>query len=492
MANFEDYKALRNKVRNYELLSLVLLCIKKLHEISKKAVYESGGYYPWNLLYLVKIAFLEGGKNGSKAATIGNINTALNHINELGNESRFLKGENGGVRKFMRTLAFQQFWFQRPITSSDMARQLLIFDGSTAAKLSEEFLVITGLEIKTFLQMLISAWSGFIDDSGRTHITKGWFVPLGYDEEVIDSFFSLVALSVEETRQFFERHYGNTTDKLLQLTEQTPLKQYPFLQVEDRYYCYSPYVLQEKIKHAIYDTLKDAHGSNFTQTFGVLFENYINRLMDENKIPYIPEVRLKEIFKNKRVCDAVLELDDALVLIEVKGIEMHPYAQINPTNAVLTNQLKTNIVKSFEQIYEVGNLLNNTDEGRAILKGREVFAIVVTYKEMYLSDGQDLWDEFLAEPLQKYISAKNLDLSYIPLRNIFFASVNSFEELVKVVIANGNVISKVLNKAAEENSDPMKKKYLFDMHLGSYQQAPIPILEKIFDDVTAELEAKLS
>ncbi len=213
--------------------------------------------------------------------------------------------------------------------------------------------------------------------------------------------------------------------------------------------------------------------------------------MDENQIPYIPEVRLKEIFKNKRVCDAVLELEDALVLIEVKGIEMHPYAQINPTNAVLTSQLKTNIVKSFEQIYEVGNLLNNTDEGRAILKGKEVFAIVVTYKEMYLSDGQDLWDEFLAEPLQEYISAKNLDMKCVPLRNIFFASVNSFEGLIKVIIANGDIISKVFKKAAEENSDPMKKKYLFEMHLGSYQQAPIPILEEIFDNVTGELEAKL-
>lgn len=491
MASFEDYKVLRNKIRNYEPLSIVLPCIKILHEISKKAVYGNGGYYPWGLLYLIKIAFLEGGKNDSKTATIGNINTALNYINELGNESRFLNGEKGGARKFMRTLAFQQFWFQRPITSSDLARQLLIFDGVAAAKLNEEFLAVTGLEIKTFLQMLVSAWSGFIDDSGRDYITKGWFAPLGFSEEVIESFFRLVALSVEDTKQFFERHYENTEDKLLQLTEQTPLKQYPFLKVEDRYYCYSPYVLQEKIKHAIYDILKDARSSNFTQAFGVIFENYINRLMDENNLSFIPEVKLKEIFKKKKVCDAVLELDDAVVLIEAKGVEMHPYAQINPTNAVLTNQLKTNIIKSFEQIYELGNLLNSTDEGRAILKGKALFAIVVTYKEMYLSDGQDLWDEFLAEPLQDYISDKNLDSTCVSLRNIFFTSVKSFEELIKVVIANGNIISEVLKKAAEDNSDPMKKKYLFDMHLGSYAQAPIPILEKIFDQVTGELEARL-
>ncbi|MBI1921185.1 MAG: hypothetical protein HYS23_08910 [Geobacter sp.] len=110
---------------------------------------------------------------------------------------------------------------------------------------------------------------------------------------------------------------------------------------------------------------------------------------------------------------------------------------------------------------------------------------------MYLSDGQDLWDEFVGESLQEYISAKNLDTNCVPLGNIFFASVNSFEELVKVVIANGNIISKVLKKAADENADPMQKKYLLNMHLSAYQQAPIPILEEVFDNVVAELEAKL-
>jgi hypothetical protein len=79
----------------------------------------------------------------------------------------------------------------------------------------------------------------------------------------------------------------------------------------------------------------------------------------------------------------------------------------------------------------------------------------------------------------------------IPLKNIFFASVKSFEELVKVVIANGNVISRVLKKATEENSDPSTKKYLFEMHLDAYERALIPILEEIFEGATGELEARL-
>jgi len=491
MSTFEDYKKLRNKVRKFDPLSIVLPSIQKLHESSKKPPNEYGGYTPWNLLYLIKIAFLEGGKNGAKIATIRDINTTLNQIINLGDGNRFLNGEMSGLRKFMRMLAFQQFWFQRSITSDDLARQLLIFNKESAAKWHEQFYLITGLPLRTFLQMLMAVLAGFIDNSGRFYITKSWFDPLGLDEDMIESFFHLVSLNVEKTKEFFELHYKNTENKLLQLTEQTPLKEYPFLQIGDKYFCYSPHVLQEKIKHTVYDTLKSKHGNDFTQSFGRLFENYVYRMIEELDIPSIPEAEFKHLFPGKRVCDAVIDLDNALILLEIKGVEMHPYAQINPTNAILTRQLETNIIKSFEQIYEVANLLSFTEKGREILRGREIFAVVVTYKEMYLSDGQDVWDEFLSEPLQKYATEKRLDISCIPLKNILFLSVKSFEELVKVILANGNIIYKIIKRAVENNSDPKTKKYLFELHLDGYEQKSIQILGKIFDEVTGELEERL-
>lgn len=73
MSSFDDYKVLRNKVRKFQTFSIVLPCIEKLHEISNNAVHENGGYTPWNLLYLIKITFLEGGINGNKVATIVDI-----------------------------------------------------------------------------------------------------------------------------------------------------------------------------------------------------------------------------------------------------------------------------------------------------------------------------------------------------------------------------------------------------------------------------------
>jgi len=63
---------------------------------------------------------------------------------------------------------------------------------------------------------------------------------------------------------------------------------------------------------------------------------------------------------------------------------------------------------------------------------------------------------------------------------------------MKIVVANGNIISQVLRGAVEQNANSVTKKYLLEMHLNPYSQQSIPFLEEIFDNVTEELEAKLS
>ena len=492
MSKYEEYKVLRNKLRKYDTLSIILLCIGKLHEISKKPVYENTAYLPWELLYLIKIAFLEAGKNEQRVAVINDINNMLNLIKDLGNEARFLNGDSGGLRKFMRLMSFQQFWCQRGLNSNDMARQVVIYDNVDCEDLNDKFIAITGMPIMLYLRLLIASWMGFIDDSGRISLTKNWFSTLKYPDETIEYFLQSVSLPATGAIDFIEKHYEKTDDKLLQLTEQTPLKQYPFLKVGNDYYCYSPFVLQEKIKHVIYDLLKTEYGDKFTQKFGTLYEQYIYRLMDECGLKYLKESELIDIFKKKRVCDAIIELEDMVIILEIKGVEMHPFAQINPTNAFLTKQLKTSIVKSFEQIYEVANMLNTTENGQAILKGRTAFAIVVTYKEMYLSDGKDAWDEFLAEPLQAYFNEKGLDASFIPQQNILFASVNTFERFIKIILANStNILSQIVRNAVEDNSNPATKKHVLEMHLSPYANVPIPLLEEAFDSITSELEVRL-
>lgn len=492
MAKYDDFKLLRNKIRKYDPSTIIVLCIQKLHEISKKPVYENRSYLPWELLYLIKIAFIEGGKNEKRIANINDMNTLLNLVKDLGSESSFLNGERGGMRKFMRTLAFQQFWFQRGVASYDMARQVLIFDKVAGADLHEQFLACTGMSIETYLQLLVACWCGFIDNSGRIHIKKDWFASLGCRDEMLDSFLESISLSVKDTIEFLERQYEKTEDKLLQLTEQTPLKQFPFVLTDDRYYCYSPHVLQEKIKHAIYDILKEAYKDRFTQRFGTLYEEYIYKLMDSCGLKYIKENELAKAFKKRRVTDAIIELEDSVVILEVKGVEMHPLAKINPTNAVMTKYLETNIIKSFEQIYEMANTLRTSPEGKAIADGKDIYALVVTYKEMYLSDGRDLWEEFLAKPLQAYIYEKNLDMSHLALENILFSSVNAFEDIIKIILANGNILTDVISTIVKDNSAPETKKFLLEMHLKQYQHCAIPLLEDAFETVAKGLEDKLS
>jgi hypothetical protein len=488
MSAYDDYKTLRNKVRKFSAISMVSLCNTKLHEIAKINLTESPDYLPWELLFLLKIAFIEGGTNGTKTATTNDVNKLLNQIKGLATHEDFFDGTITGIYKFFRIMSFQQFMFQSKLASYDISRQIVIYQDASD-RLKQRFESITGMPISTYLQFFIALWVSFCMELNAQYITKNNLKEIGSDQQT-DSFLDSVSLDLTGAREFLIHHYSLTPEKLLQVTEQSPLKRFPLLLADNKYYCYYPYLLQDRFTHVIYDILKENDGQDFTHEFGALFENYIYKLLGTTGLNYKIEDELKQLFPGKRVCDALIELVDIIVLIEIKGVEMHPSAQINPTNAIMTQRLQTSIVKSFEQLYDFTYTLHNTPEGRIICDGKNVYAIVVTYKEMYLSNGEDLWNEFLAEPLLNYIGRKGLNKDLLPPQNILFSSVKSFEFLTKILIHDNSVLSGLIQNVVQDNSDPSTKKHLFDMYLSKYEGKPIQFLDDVYHDIFDELISK--
>lgn len=488
MSAYDDYKTLRNKVRKFSAISMVSLCITKLHEIAKINLTESPDYLPWELLFILKIAFIEGGTNGTKTATMTDVNKLLNQMKALPTHEVFFDGTITGIYKYFRIMSFQQFIFQDKLASYDISRQIVIYK-EASDRLKQSFQNITGMSISSYLQFLIALWVSFCMKLDAQYITKDKFKEIGSNQQ-IDSFFDSISLDLTEVKDYLIHHYSLTENKLLQVTEQSPLKKLPLVLADNKYYCYSPHLLQHRITHIIYDLLKEKDGQVFTHEFGALFENYIYKLMGTTGLNYKVEDELKQLFPDKRVCDALIKLDDIIVLLEIKGVEMHPSAQINPTNAIMTQQLQTSIVKSFEQLYDFTYTLHNTPEGRIICDGKNVYAIVITYKEMYLSNGEDLWNEFLAGPLLDYIGRKGLNKDLLPPQNILFSSVKSFEFLTKILIQDNSVLSGLIQKVVQDNSDPSTKKHLFDMYLSKYEGKPIQFLDDVYHDIFEELISK--
>ena len=114
----------------------------------------------------------------------------------------------------------------------------------------------------------------------------------------------------------------------------------------------------------------------FTSEFGDRIEKYIKLGLDEANIDYEGESQLKEKLKDEKnkVVDYLIE---GQVMIECKGVEMHPMPRIAPNRENLSNYFKNSILKALTQ--QVVNISQKLE-----LPKDQIYIIIVTYKEFKL------------------------------------------------------------------------------------------------------------
>jgi hypothetical protein len=489
MDNYDTYKVIRNKVRKYVPSSIITKCIDKLHEIYKKPIHENVGYLPWEILLLIKIAFIEDG-NGShdKIATDNDIALTINVIKDESKHNKFLRTTSPhGIYKFLRMTAFQQFWLQDKTSGFDIGRQLVLFDDDDwGYPIRERFLSLTGLEISVYFELLITTWTAFEVDNNRKFIEPKWFglIEKHYGAAVIRTYLSNISLSYQDTKEYLLNVFNESKDFHEQFYEKTPLVKYPILNINDKYICYSPHVLSEKIKDFLYDTLKTNDPSEFPREFGIKFEKYIRKCLDYASIKYFGEIDLGYMFPDTKKCDFIIINDRCTVLLEVKGIEMSPVIRVNPTDEILSSLLKNSVIKAIKQIYSTVNNLNS-EKGKGIVNSGNLYAIILTYKELYLGTGRDAWDEFIYDAVKDYIAEEGVDTTNLPPDHIFFISIESFEKLISVCKGDINKWYEIFSNAVDSNSVGVTKKFTFGLHLEKYQYAPLPFIKSAADTLFA-------
>src|SRR5690606_36752873 len=111
--------------------SLINLASKKLHEIENKSINDWEGFLPWRLLLIIKWGFEFGGENYPLQIVDEHMLVKLmNMLHELeGVETNpFLEDQSvKGLQKFLRTIAFQQFWLQSKLGGWVISRQKVLF-----------------------------------------------------------------------------------------------------------------------------------------------------------------------------------------------------------------------------------------------------------------------------------------------------------------------------------------------------------------------------
>ncbi|MDA3907230.1 MAG: hypothetical protein PF484_14250 [Bacteroidales bacterium] len=481
-----------------ETMSLIQLCSIKLHEIENKHITEWEGWLPWNLVLLIKWSVEYGGKQyPTREATKTVVTKLINLMNDLPSENVFLKDNGiGGLQKFVRTTAFQQFWYQTRLNSWELSRQYLLFcEIPPEHPIQKNFADNHGLDTRKFLELCLLLWT-WIGKNQNNIVFKPSVLSsvTNFTTDEILTFLNSISLTLDGLKIYLNERRQRIENPYFQLTEVTPLTRFPLLRDDQgNYLVYSRRVFERTITSIFYDTTKNTGGSPLAEQFASLFEKYIDQNISSLSSTYYSEAELYKEFVKEKVTDFLLPFDDCTVMLEAKAIEMRPTVQVYPGNKQLGRELRDSVVKAAYQGFSLANEITKKYDDLAIPCRDSFFLVVVTYRDLFLGNGQDMWEEFLGDLVVPFLEENHIDQKLIPPEHIVVLTIDDLDSLLSVVWTGLDSIPNILKEMVKNNSERSTMKYSFSMHLDQYRQdnLKLPTHEKVFDKMFDGLIAKI-
>ncbi|WP_430409568.1 hypothetical protein [Kordia sp.] len=457
-----DFKPIRNKLKTFTLDSVtneILIILKKFEKDERKQRF-------WHPLILLKWNLEFSDKKykakTAKRADIGKLLKQLDELEMSHNTFRFKKGQS--FTKTFTILAHQQFLYQEITWWDRFARQLILFnDLKSKYCIKKSFENLTNLSISTFLNISYIIWVyshqseltkvpyyGYINDDIKTLLTTI------HSQKELKSYLDLLTVSKDNIHEILNEDNRVLRNYNLQTFEPSFFTRKPYFLHNNKLLIPHKDILHHNFNYFLYEYLKQKD-KNFTTEFGLRLEKYVQLGLDESNQNYKTENELKKLIGlEKNLVDFII-LDK--VFIEVKAIESKPFVSANPTDKVLGNEFRKNLVKAY--IKQMVNVAYN-------LKAQtEYFGIIITYKKLFLGTSQDIWNQFLKEETLK-VWKKN-EHSIIPYSNLFVMDIYTWDKLMQVLKDNSSLtLETVLKKVRDDNSSEKTKKFHFSMHLDEY------------------------
>ncbi|OQW47941.1 MAG: hypothetical protein A4S09_14180 [Proteobacteria bacterium SG_bin7] len=472
MGLHQKFNSAKNNIKRFNAESIILHSMRINRNLSNLPPDKFEGYMPWEIMLLIKWTLVFGNWENKKNPNQSQYNSMINKIKEVFPENKFLlKKSSAGIRKFMRQTAFQQFGLQRKLTKANVGRNFELFGSAQSGyNFGSKFKELAGLEIPEFIELCLLLWVYYSTEQKNLHLNKTWFnLPGGvFGQSAIDSFLELLSLDLDGAKQLAIKQFEEQSLES-EIFEESPFRRKPLFRHGKNYYTYSPSLLTGSLDTFIYDFLKENDPEKFGDAFGPTFERYLNKILTYYKVKFYPETEIKKKVAPSNPVDFLISSPNTTILIEGKAIELSKISKVNPENGILVNALKDSAIKGVYQANKTAKaLLNKTElDGNPI--GKEFFALIVSYKELYLGTGGDVWNEFIKEGLEKKFNFDCQNDLVIDPDKIFFVSVEDFEILFRATNGNVETMISILRKAEAENKTPGEGKFIFGMHLAPYK-----------------------
>lgn len=118
--------------------------------------------------------------------------------------------------------------------------------------------------------------------------------------------------------------------------------------------------------------------------------------------------------------------------------------------------------------------------------------MIVTYKDLYLGPGDDIWNEFIKKTVEPILEKSDINPNIIPPENIIISSIDEFDKFISIIYENNYSAGKILEKMIIDNRNPQTKKWTFSQHLENYINSNFthPLLDKEHDNFANEIAQK--
>jgi len=160
---YAAYKQIRNKFRGYKSLELIASCIDYLYTPTKDRLGQLQKL-PWLVLLLMKWVLIddEFDEPGKKPLTKRDFYKILQKVADLGSVAR-LPSQFDHLTLFLRSMAYQQFLYQKEFSITHFARQKVLFSELPDNSLiRSNFRRLVGLDISDFLDLSLATLTWFV------------------------------------------------------------------------------------------------------------------------------------------------------------------------------------------------------------------------------------------------------------------------------------------------------------------------------------------
>jgi hypothetical protein len=470
-------------------------------DTSLRYVYDAGNdkesrlqRHPWLVLLVVKWAFINENKKIIHPLTNNQYMTILNSVYDLADLVK-MPTDHNNIHQFMRNMAYQQFIYQHDFSILDIGRNSLLFKYLPENhNLKLLFKRKHGLELKDFISLSFTLIA-FVHSGKKHTVEVNQFSPLFryYSQSLVTLFLDSISINIRDLRKRLSKD-DLSKENYSEYYEQSPFIKYPLVKHGLKYTCVDPFILYRCIEHFLYDTLKAEEPQKFMQSFGKIFEKYLIKGLKYANLDYVEESCLKKFLPPKIKCiDYVIKQKNFNIFIDAKGVEMPYLGKVTDNPKIILDKVKSSAIKAIEQASAFNNyLLSNGDENLPQFK-MDSCLLVVTYKELYLGNGQLLYDTVAKDKIDSINEFIN-EKARIDLKRIYFITVDSFDLMMSLVKNHKFDIGDILEKAIADDDDGFNKKFEFSQHVNSFvdQIVPPKFLKEETDKILLDFRKNLS